>query len=125
MARDLTSSNTERINILNNKYALDELYTELGFPGVLFDNSYRFTKKQVADLYEIDERTVERYLVNHRDELEENGYEVLSGKRLRDFKEALSDVVRENSDGTDMSVGTIRDTLEEIEGIKTKNYWGN
>ena len=40
MARDLTSSDIERKNILNNKYALDELYTELGFPSILFDDSY-------------------------------------------------------------------------------------
>ena len=78
----------------------------------------------MADLYEIDERTVERYLVNHRDELEENGYEVLSGKRLSDLKEALSDAVRETKDGTDTNVGTIRDTLKEVEGIKRTSVLG-
>ena len=53
---DLTVSNIERQNVLNNKYAIANIQNSLGITGMLFEEEYRFTKKMVADFYEVDER---------------------------------------------------------------------
>lgn len=104
MNKDLTTSDLHRRNILNNNYALEIIYNEISFPGVMFESKYRFTKKQVAEFFEIDDRTVERYIENNKSEFEESGYEILTGNRLKDFKLAY---------GTDTNVGTIDESLKK------------
>ena len=44
---------------------------------------YRFTKKMVADFYEVEERTIERLLEEHGDELKYNGYILSRCKKLK------------------------------------------
>ena len=61
--KDLTNSSIERKNILNNKYAITEIYNNVGFYGILFDKKYRFTKLQVANYFEVDIRTIDRFVV--------------------------------------------------------------
>ena len=39
----------------------------------------------VASFYEVDERTIERYISSFSEELKLNGYEILRGKRLKEF----------------------------------------
>ena len=56
---------------------------------VIFENEYKFIKDQVALFFEVDPRTIDRYLEKYSDELSQNGYEVLRGKRLQDFKLAI------------------------------------
>lgn len=90
MAKDLTNSGLERQNILNNPYAVQEIEKATNLQGVRFENGVRFVKEQVADFFGIDIRTVERYLEAYGDELEHNGYEVLKGKKLQAFREAIS-----------------------------------
>jgi hypothetical protein len=82
MNRDLTNSSIDRANILNNSYAIEKIQEYIGITGILFEWSYRFTKKQVADFYEVDERTLERYLEQNDGEIRKSGYEVLTGERL-------------------------------------------
>ncbi|BBE18575.1 CiaB protein [Aquipluma nitroreducens] len=89
MAKDLTSSGVARQNILNNTYALQEIQKAVGMEGVLFENEYRFTKKQLAQFFEVSERTINNCLANNEAELAKNGYGVLSGKRLINFKLAV------------------------------------
>lgn len=84
--KDLTNSTVARQNILNNNYAIEEIQNAVGIEGILFDNQFRFLKSQIASFFEIDERTIERYLEIHEKELKVNGYEVLKGKRLKAFK---------------------------------------
>lgn len=84
--KDLTNSNIERQNILNNKYALERVQEYVGLPGMLFDGEYRFTKQMLADFFEVDERTIDRYLEKYSDELKHNGYILSKGKSLKDFK---------------------------------------
>lgn len=90
-------SNVKRQNILNNKYVVDEARKFLDINGILFDGVFYFTNKQLADLYEVDIRTIERIISNYREELEKNGYRVLSGKELKGFKDAAQQ--------TDIDVG--------------------
>lgn len=86
MKKDLTSSTVARQNILNNSYAIDEIKKAIGIEGVIFENQLRFSKSQIAAFFEIDERTIERYLETNEEELKNSGYEVLKGKRLKEFK---------------------------------------
>lgn len=104
MNKDLTTSDLHRRNILNNNYALEIIYNEISFSGVMFENKYRFTKKQVADFFEIDDRTVDRYIEKNKAEFEESGYEVLTTNRLKEFKLAY---------GNDTNVATIDESLKK------------
>lgn len=96
MAKDLTTSTIDRQNILNNPEALNNIQTYLGITGLLFENEYRFTTSQVANFYAVDTKTIKRYLEANRQELEHNGYEVLAGKRLKDFKEQFGYLIYED-----------------------------
>ncbi len=84
--KNLTNSTVARQNILNNSYAIDEIHQAVGAEGIVFEKQYRFLKNQIAAFFEVDERTIERYLESHEEELKVNGYEVLKGKRLKEFK---------------------------------------
>ncbi len=86
MAKDLTNSNVDRQNILNNQYALNEIQKAIKLQGILFENKLVFLIDHLADFYEVTPRTIKNYLSNFEDELKNNGYEVLRGKRLSDFK---------------------------------------
>lgn len=100
MAVELTASLVDRQNILNNSIALIEIEKATQIKGVVFEGAVRFVKEQVSDFFDIDIRTIERYLEQYGEELSHNGYEVLRGKRLKDF--ALE---ANNQFGTDINVG--------------------
>ena len=87
MAKDLTNSVVERQNILNNHYALSKAEEHLGLGGIEFKGEYVFTKQQVMELFAISEATVDRYISAHSEELRSNGYTLLKGKNLKEFKE--------------------------------------
>jgi hypothetical protein len=84
--KDLTVSAIDRQNILNNLSAVHDIQEYLGLDGMLFQNEYRFTSKQVAEFYAIDASTIERYLSSNEAELKHNGYEIFKGKKLKEFK---------------------------------------
>jgi len=90
MAKDLTVSAVDRQNILNNPYAVAEIEKSIGFHGIEFRGRRVFLKEQVAVFFEVTLRTIENYLSANENELHKNGYEVLRGKSLKDFKIALS-----------------------------------
>lgn len=83
---DLTISAIDRQNVLNNLQAVENIQKYLGISGMLFDGGYRFTRQKVADFYAIDISTIDRYLSQHEEELKHNGYIILKGKSLKDFK---------------------------------------
>ena len=89
MTKDLTNSQIDRQNILNNQYAFEEIRKAVGLVGIFFENEYKFIKDQVSAFFEVDPRTIDRYLEQFSDELAQNGYEVLRGKRLQAFKLAI------------------------------------
>ncbi len=86
MFKDLTNSNIDRQNILNNQYALSEIQKAINMQGIIFEQKIVFIKEQVADFFEVTPRTIDTYIANHENELKQNGYEVLRGKRLSAFK---------------------------------------
>jgi len=73
-------------NVLNNQYALDKLEEHLQLGGLVHKGDIIFTKAQVANILNIDERTIDRYLVKESGELKSNGYQVIKGKPLKDLK---------------------------------------
>jgi hypothetical protein len=102
MAKDLTSSPHDRQNVLNNPYALEQAEKHLALGGVAFNGETVFTKQQLVHLYEVSDVTIERYLSSHSDELKSNGYQILRGAKLKEFK-ALNDGTLIN-EGTKTSV---------------------
>lgn len=89
MSKDLTNSALDRQNILNNPYALAEIEKAAGIQGIPFEGKSVLLKEQVADFFEVTTRTIDNYIEKNGDELRQNGYEVLKGKRLTLLKETL------------------------------------
>ena len=86
MAKDLTTLAIERQNVLNNTVALPRIQEALDVKLLEFEGRYVLTKQMVADYYGVDYRTISRYIENHQDELEHNGYFLCKGKSLKEFK---------------------------------------
>ena len=83
---DLAASPHQRQNILNNRFALQAAEQHLALGGLAYEGQTVFTKQQVTALFDISDATVERYIAAHGDELRANGYMLLRGKKLKDFK---------------------------------------
>ena len=101
MCKDLTNSAVDRKNILNNNTAIQEVYEQVGFYGLKFEGKYRFTKQQIATYFEVDIRTIDRIIENHKQELENSGYELFTGARLKTFKEQLLNYLTQAKSGND------------------------
>ena len=108
MAKDLTNSKIDRQNILNNNFAVSEIEKACSIEGIFFEDKIAFTKEQVAQFYEIDVRTLERYLEVYGEEFKSNGYDILKGKRLKDFIKIY------NSKVTDINVGELVSSIPSL-----------
>lgn len=86
MSKELATSLVARKNVLNNAYALHQLECNLELGGLAFEGETVFTKRQVADILAIDERTIDRYLSSHGDELKGSGYRIMKGKALKTMR---------------------------------------
>lgn len=86
MAQDLTTSQIDRQNVLNNPYALQAIQNNLDIKFLNFKGTLYVTKQMAAGYYEVDERTIERTLKANEEELAFNGYRILQGNELKDFK---------------------------------------
>ena len=62
MARNLTTSQVDRQNILNNENAVAEIQNQTGLQGIIFEGRLCFTKAMVASFFEVEVRTIERYV---------------------------------------------------------------
>ena len=60
MAKDLTTSQIDRQNILNNGVALPRIQEALEIRPLEFEGRYVLTKQMVADYYEVDGRPTKR-----------------------------------------------------------------
>jgi len=105
---DLTVSKIERQNVLNNKYALAKVQENLGIIGMEFEGEFFFTKKMVADIYEVDVSTINRYLAEYTEELQHNGYVLYKGKRLKEFKLQFGHLINETSKTTQLGLFNFR-----------------
>ena len=110
--KDLTISNIERQNVLNNRFAVSKVQEHLDIEGMLVEGEYRFTKKMVADFYEVEERTIERYLEKHSDELAANGYVLCKGKHLKELKLQFAPVINVGSKTTQLGLFNFRSFLD-------------
>lgn len=97
MSKDLTTSQIDRQNVLNNPYALQAIQNNLDIKFLNFKGTLYVTKQMAADFYGVDVRTIERTLKANEEELAFNGYMVLQGNSLKEFKLQF---------GSDIDVGT-------------------
>lgn len=111
MGKDLTISEIERQNVLNNQVAIQNMQQALDIEGMLFEGAYRFTKQMVADFFEISISTVDRYLEQYSDELRHNGYVLIKGKRLKDFKLQFGHIINEATKTTVLGLFDFRSFL--------------
>lgn len=105
MKKDLTSSELDRQNILNNPYALSEIEKAVGIQGIAFEGKSLVLKDQVASFFDVTVRTIENYLENNSEELARNGYEVIKGNRLKEMKLAI-----ESANVPEIDFGNIKKT---------------
>lgn len=88
MTKDLTTSPIDRQNILNNELAIEELQPRCGLDGVCWNDSIYVTREMTANFFQVDIRTISRYIEQNSEELTRNGYQVLRGKQLKSFLNA-------------------------------------
>lgn len=91
MNKDLTTSAIDRQNILNNTVAMPRIQEALGVRALDFDGRLVLTKQMVADYYDVDERTIERFVKANEEELTYNGYFLCKGNALKEFKLRFGD----------------------------------
>ncbi len=106
--KDLTNSNIERQNILNNRFALQKIQEYVGIAGMLFEGEYKFTTQMIANFYDVDERTIKRYLENYEQELKHNGYVLSRGKQLKELKLQFAHVINVPSKTTQLGLFNFR-----------------
>lgn len=94
MKKNLVNSNIDRQNILNNSLAIYEIQKQIWMKWFRFEWKIWFTKEQLTIFFEVDQRTIERYLESNEKELRKNWYEVFTGNRLKkakkDFKSDIN-----------------------------------
>ena len=91
MVKDLTVSSIDRQNIINNPYAVEEIRKTIGLSGIEYRGKTVVLKEQVAVFFEVDPRTIDNYISQNENELRNNGYEVLKGNALKEFKAAVKE----------------------------------
>lgn len=103
MTKDLTKSAIDRQNILNNPEIINEIQSYFGITGMNYNGQICFTTAQISDFYGVSTKTIKRYVKSCEKELEHNGYSVLKGKKLKEFKTLFSHLIykdiEENSQG--------------------------
>lgn len=100
MAKDLTVSRIDRQNILNNELAVEEIHNSVEIKSVPWNEKFYLTKELIAAYFNVDIRTIERYISAFGEELKANGMEILKGKKLESFICAYDDTF-----ATDINVG--------------------
>lgn len=99
-SKNLTTSKVDRQNILNNSLAVEEIEKHTTIDSISYDGKMYITKELVASFFDVDIRTIERYISANLEELSENGYKVLRGAKLKAFIDAYN-----KHFATDINVG--------------------
>lgn len=111
MSRDLTTSDVDRQNILNNPYALEKIQKTLDLPAMEFEGERYMTRRQVADLFEVDDSTIDRYLAANEVELRHNGYVLMRGTALKNIQLQFGPLINAGSKTTQLGMFTLRAVL--------------
>jgi hypothetical protein len=98
MTKDLTTSNIDRQNILNNPFALQEIEKAIGIKGIYFEGKIFILREQAAAFFEVTVRTINNYIEIYGEELRHNGYDIIRGKRLTEFKLAIGESFGKETD---------------------------
>ena len=106
MSIDLTTSEIDRQNILNNSYALTEVEKVAGIQGISFEGRTVLLKEQVASFFEVTTWTVDNYLEKSGEELKKNGYALLKGRSLKSSKLAIQSLDVHETDFVNISKAT-------------------
>lgn len=117
--KELIKSQIDRQNILNNEYAINEIMNAFAFENISFEGKIRFLKEDIAKFFEVDPRTIERYIEKYNDELTNNGYEILRGQRLKDFIFLYNQFA---SKVTDTNVGDLPKTIPSLGIFDFKSF---
>lgn len=96
--KDLTQSAIDRQNILNNSEAIEKIQNHIGLVGLLYEGEYLFTSKMVADFFDVTTRTLTNILNENEDEVKHNGYQVIRGQKLKEFKELFGPLLTSADD---------------------------
>lgn len=96
--KDLTKSAIDRQNILNNTEAIEKIQNHIGLVGLLYEGEYLFTSKMVADFFDVTTRTLTNILNENEDEVKHNGYQVIRGQKLKEFKELFGPLLTSADD---------------------------
>lgn len=115
--KNLTNSLIDRQNILNNELALNEIRKTSNIQGIVFEEKIYFTKAMAASFFDVDIRTIERYVALNEEELKSNGYELLKGKRLKLFKECLN-----SSDIMGLDLGSMSPKITQLAIFDFKSF---
>ena len=105
--KDLTVSQVDRQNILNNPYALQEIEKATRIKGIPFEGKSVVTKEQVSAFFEVTPRTIDNYIEKFGEELRQNGYEVLRGNRLKNLKMSVREQYVNETDFVNIKVPQI------------------
>ena len=73
-SKNLTTSKVDRQNILNNSLAVTEIEKHTTIDGVYYDGKMYVTKELVAAFFDVEIRTIERYIMDKEIDL---GYELV------------------------------------------------
>lgn len=117
MTKDLTNSKIDRQNILNNAYAIKEIETQTSIQGIFFQDQIYYTKTMVATYFDVELRTIERYVSSNSEEFLENGYRIIKGKDLKDFISCV-----EEQDVPDINVGNISNRTPQLAIFDFKSF---
>jgi len=60
--KDLTVSQVDRQNILNNSYAIQEIEKATNIKGIPFEGASVVLKEQVAYFFDVTARTIDNYM---------------------------------------------------------------
>ena len=96
--KDLTKSAIDRQNILNNNQAIKEIQSHMGLTGLSYKGEYLLTSKMVADFFGITTRTLTNILNEHEDEVKHNGYQLIKGQKLKEFKDLFGPLLTNAED---------------------------
>lgn len=108
---DLTTSQLERQNILNNTIAIKKFQEEFPLKGYYWEEQYWFTKQEIADFFDVDVRTITNYINQNEEELSINGYITLKGKKFKDFKDVFATEINFLPKTTNLSILSFRGLL--------------